>query len=42
MGIESYLLELGYINCKNDFNNLLNNQDGYVTGIVKALTENLK
>ena len=42
MGIESYLLELGYINCKTDLNNLLNNQDGYVSGIVKAITENLK
>ncbi len=42
MGIESYLLELGYINCKTDLTNLLNNQDGYVSGIVKAITENLK
>lgn len=42
MGIESYLLELGYINCKNDLKNLLNNQDGYVKAITKTITDNLK
>lgn len=42
MGIESYLLELGYINCKNDLNNLLNNQEGYVKAITKTITDNLK
>lgn len=42
MGVEGYLLELGYITCKKDLNNLVNNQDGYVTGIVKAFVEKLK
>ena len=42
MGIESYLLELGYITCKNDLNNLINNQDGYAKGITKAIVEELK
>ena len=42
MGIEGYLLELGYITCKKDLDNLLNNQNGYVTGITKAIVEELK
>lgn len=42
MGIESYLLELGYITCKNDLNNLINNRDGYAKGITKAIVEELK
>ena len=42
MGIEGYLLELGYITCKNDLNNLINNQDGYAKGITKAIVEELK
>lgn len=42
MGIESYLLELGYITCKNDLNNLINNQDGYAKGITRAIVEELK
>ena len=42
MGIEGYLLELGYITCKNDLNNLINNKDGYVKGIAKALALELK
>ena len=42
MGIESYLLELGYISCKNDLNNLINNQDGYAKGITRAIVEELK
>lgn len=42
IGIESYLLELGYITCKNDLNNLINNQDGYAKGITKAIVEELK
>ena len=42
MGVEGYLLELGYITCKKDLDNLVNNQDGYVTGIVKAFVEKIK
>lgn len=42
MGVEGYLLELGYITCKKDLDNLVNNQDGYVAGIVKAFVEKLK
>lgn len=41
MGVEGYLLELGYITCKNDLDNLLNNQEGYVNGITKAIIEKL-
>lgn len=42
VGIESYLLELGYITCKNDLNNLINNQDKYAKGIALALINELK
>lgn len=42
MGVEGYLLELGYITCKKDLDNLVNNQDGYVAGIVKTFVEKLK
>ena len=37
MGNESYLLELGYINSDIDLNNLLNNKEGYLNGIVKSI-----
>lgn len=37
VGNESYLLELGYINSDIDLNNLLNNEDGYIEGIVKSI-----
>ena len=37
IGLEAYLLELGYINNKADLQNMLNNQDGYVKGIVKTI-----
>ena len=42
IGIESYLLELGYINYSNDLNNLINNKNGYIKGIVDAFKEELK
>lgn len=42
MGVEGYLVELGYINCEKDLDNLLNNQEGYVNGITKAIIEKLK
>ncbi len=39
IGIETYLVELGYITHNEDLNNLLNNQSGYVNGIVNAIKE---
>jgi len=42
MGVEGYLLELGYMTCKNDLDNLLNNEDGYVKGIVKAIVNHFR
>ena len=36
VGAEAYLLELGYINYWPDLNNLVDNQDDYVNGIVNA------
>lgn len=41
IGIEAYLLELGYLNSTTDLKNILNNQEGYVEGIVKAIEEEL-
>lgn len=41
IGVEAYLLELGYINNKADLQNILNNQEGYVEGIVKAIENKL-
>lgn len=37
IGNESYLLELGYINSDTDLNNLLNNKEGYLNGIVQSI-----
>ena len=37
IGIEGYLIELGYINNKADLQNMLSNEDGYVEGIVQAI-----
>ena len=37
LGNESYLLELGYINSDTDLNNLLNNKEGYLNGIVQSI-----
>lgn len=39
IGIESYLIELGYINNKKDLNNMLNNQSAYITAIKKTVEE---
>lgn len=39
---EAYLLELGFINCKNDINNLLKNQDSYINAIVDSIVNNYK
>ncbi len=41
IGVEGYLLELGYINNSKDLSNILNNQDGYVEGIVNAIKSEL-
>ena len=42
VGSESYLLELGYINYWPDLNNLVDNKDGYIEGIVNAFIDELK
>ncbi len=36
-GIESYIIELGFISVEDDFQNLLTNKDKYVDGIVTAI-----
>lgn len=41
IGVEAYLLELGYINSRTDLQNILNNQQGYVDGIVKTVREDI-
>lgn len=41
IGIEAYLLELGYINSRTDLQNILNNQQGYVYGIIKTIKEDI-
>ena len=33
IGVESYLIELGFMNSNSDFNNILNNRDSYIDGI---------
>lgn len=39
---EAYLLELGFINCQNDIENLLKNQDNYINAIVDSIVNNYK
>ncbi len=39
IGVESYLIELGYISNKTDLNNLLNNQSGYIEAIAISVRE---
>lgn len=39
IGVESYLIELGYIINKTDLNNMLNNQSAYVQAITKSVKE---
>lgn len=41
IGIESYLLELGYINNEEDLNNILQNQDLYIQAIVESVKDRL-
>ena len=42
VGLESYLLELGYITSKKDITNLNKNIDDYVDGIVSSFIESLE
>lgn len=41
IGVEAHLIELGYINHRADLQNMLNNQDGYVYGIVQAIKDEI-
>lgn len=41
VGVEAYLLELGYINNKSNLSNLLSNKEGYVKGIVETVKEEI-
>lgn len=41
VGIESYLLELGYINSDEDLNNIMQNQNLYIQAIVKSVQDRL-
>ena len=41
IGLEAYLLEIGYINNEKDLNNILDNNSGYVKGIVQTIKEEL-
>lgn len=41
VGVEAYLLELGYINHSANLKNLLNNKDGYVKGIVETIKQEI-
>ena len=39
---ESYLLELGFINSKDDLENLQKNKEAYIEAIVKTIVDNYK
>lgn len=39
LAVESYLIELGYINYKEDLDNILNNYELYVEAITNAVKE---
>lgn len=41
IGVESYLVELGYIINKTDLNNMLNNQSAYIEAITKSIKEDI-
>ena len=41
IGVEAYLLELGYINSEVDLPNILSNQSGYIKGIVEAIKQEI-
>ena len=36
-GIESYAIDLGYMSIENDLNNILNNSQGYISGIIESV-----
>jgi len=41
VGVEAYLLELGYINNRVDLKNILDNQEKYVEGVVETIKDNI-
>lgn len=41
IGVEGYLLELGFMNCKNDLNNILNNKNSYIDAISTSIKQYL-
>lgn len=41
VGVEGYLLELGFMNCSTDLNNILKNKDAYVKAISTSIQEYL-
>lgn len=41
IGVESYLIELGYIINETDLNNMLNNQSAYIEAITKSIQEHI-
>lgn len=41
IGVEGYLLELGFMTCSEDLNNLLNNKNAYVEAISKSIQDYL-
>lgn len=40
VGIECYLIQLGYMSCKEDVNNIANNMQSYVDGIFESIKTN--
>lgn len=42
IGVETYILELGYIISPRDLNNLLNNQNKYIEAITESIDEHIK
>ncbi len=41
IGVEAYLLELGYLNNDKEREKLINEQEGYVQGIIETIKEML-
>lgn len=41
VGLESYILEMGYITNPNDTNDLTNNMDAYINSIAEAIVDNI-
>lgn len=42
VGVESYIIELGYLTNKEDFNAMTNNKDAYAEAIASSIIEELK